>query len=131
MKIARRERKEKKERVELASRRVIDTLDRMSEIFLPGDPLLRSAGVFPVYYWFVRENNSNHDQHIREFLNLFEKTRKENREKASNPDTASAADNVLLTFDRFNRSSDDERSHLERHSILAKRFKEYLKGANN
>lgn len=119
--------KEPREKVELASRRVIDTLDRMSEIFLPGDPLLRSAGVFPVYYWFVRESSSGHDQHIREFLNLFEKTRKENREKASNPATAPTADNELLTFDRFNRSTDDERSHVERYKILAKRFKEYLR----
>ena len=120
--------KEPKERVELASRRVIDTLDRMSEIFLPGDPLLRSAGVFPVYYWFVRENDSNHDRHVREFLNLFEKTRKQNRERASNPVTASEADTELLNFDRFNRSPDDERSHVERHRILARRFREYLKG---
>jgi hypothetical protein len=121
--------KEPKERVELASRRVIDTLDRMSEIFLPGDPLLRSAGVFPVYYWFVRENDSDHDRHVREFLNLFEKTRKQNREKASNPVTASEADTELLNFDRFNRSPDDERSHVERRGILARRFREYLKTA--
>lgn len=118
--------KEPREKVELASRRVIDTLDRMSEIFLPHDPLLRSAGVFPVYYWFVRENESTQDQHIREFLNAFERSRKENREIASNPATASKADNELLTFDRFNRSTDDERSHLERHKILSRRFKEYL-----
>jgi hypothetical protein len=116
-----------KEKVELASRRVIDTLDRMSEIFLPGDPLLRSAGVFPVYYWFVRENTGSNDQYIREFLNFFEKTRKENRERASEPVTASTADSELLTFDRLNRSTDDERSHLERYRILAKRFKEYSK----
>ena len=119
--------KNPKEKLELASRRVLDTLDRMSEIFLPGDPLLRSAGVFPVYYWFVRENDSKHDQHIREFVNFFEKTRKENREKASNAVTASAADNELLTFDRLNRSTDDEKSHVERHRILAKRFTAYLK----
>lgn len=118
--------KEPREKVELASRRVIDTLDRMSEIFLPKDPLLRSAGVFPVYYWFVRENDNKVDQNVREFLNAFERTRKENRELATNPTTASAADNELLTFDRFNRSTDDERSHMERYKILAKRFKEYL-----
>lgn len=118
--------KEPRGKIELASRRVIDTLDRMSEIFLPHDPLLRSAGVFPVYYWFVRENDGKQDQHVREFLNAFEKSRTENREKASNPVTAAAADNELLTFDRFNRSTDDERSHLERHRILAKRFKDYL-----
>jgi hypothetical protein len=118
--------KEPREKIELASRRVIDTLDRMSEIFLPHDPLLRSAGVFPVYYWFVRENDNKQDQNVREFLNAFERTRKENRELATNPKTELAADNELLTFDRFNRSTDDERSHLERYRILAKRFKEFL-----
>jgi len=123
--------KDPKDKIELASRRVIDTLDRMSEIFLPRDPLLRSAGVFPVYYWFVRENNSKQDQYVREFLNAFEKSRKENRQTASYPVTATQADNELLTFDRFNRSTDDERSHLERHRILAKRFKDYLRKANN
>jgi hypothetical protein len=122
--------KEPRERIELASRRVIDTLDRMSEIFLPHDPLLRSAGVFPVYYWFIRENDSNQDQYVREFLTAFEKSRKENRETASNPATATAADNELLTFDRLNRSTDDERSHLERHRILAKRFQDYLRKVN-
>lgn len=125
-KFAKQARKEPREKVELASRRVIDTLDRMSEIFLPHDPLLRSAGVFPVYYWFIRENDGWQDQRVREFLNAFEKVRKENRETASNPATAAAADNELLTFDRLNRSTDDERSHVERHKILAKRFKKYL-----
>lgn len=118
--------KESRERVELASRRVLDTLDRMSEIFLPHDPLLRSAGVFPVYYWFVRENDNGLDQYVREFLNAFESSRKENRELAANPHRASSADNELLTFDRFNRSTDDERSHVERHRILVRRFKEFL-----
>lgn len=119
-------RKEPKEKIELSSRRVIDTLDRMSEIFLPKDPLLRSAGVFPVYYWFVRENDTKNDQYVREFLNAFERARKENREIASDPASAAKADSELLTFDRLNRSTDDERSHLERHKTLAKRFKEYL-----
>jgi len=118
--------KESREKVELASRRVIDTLDRMSEIFLPRDPLLRSAGVFPVYYWFVRQNDTKQDKYVREFLNAFEKARKENREDASNPATSADADPELLTFDRFNRSTDDESSHVERHRILERRFKEYL-----
>lgn len=125
---ARREqaKKESKEKIELSSRRVIDTLDRMSEIFLPKDPLLRSAGVFPVYYWFVRENDTKHDQYVREFLNAFERTRKGNREIASTPASAANADSELLTFDRFNRSTDDERSHQERNRILTRRFREYL-----
>ena len=98
----------------------------MSEIFLPSDPLLRSAGVFPVYYWFIRENDTKKDQYVREFLNAFERTRKANREKANEPALAAKADNELLTFDRFNRSTDDERSHMERYRILARRFKEFL-----
>jgi hypothetical protein len=109
-----------------AGRRVLDTLDRMSEIFLPHDPLLRSAGVFPVYYWFVREADTKQDQYVREFLNAFESSRRENRERAANPSTASSANSELLTFDRFNRSTDDERSHAERLRILAKRFREFL-----
>ena len=118
--------KASKEKIELSSRRVIDTLDRMSEIFLPKDPLLRSAGVFPVYYWLVRENDTKQDQYVREFLNAFERARKENRELASDPKTAAKANTELLTFDRFNRSTDDERSYVERHKILANRFRGYL-----
>ena len=125
-KFTKQARKEPKGKVELSARRVLDTLDRMSEIFLPSDPLLRSAGVLPVYYWFVRENDTKQDQYVREFLNAFERARKENREKASDPARAAKADSELLTFDRFNRSTDDERSHMERHRILAKRFGEFL-----
>ena len=119
-------RKGLKEKIELSGRRVIDTLDRMSEIFLPHDPLLRSAGIFPVYYWFVRENDTKQDQYVREFLNAFERGRKENREVASNPARSATADNDFLTFDIFNRSTNDESSHLGRYKILAKRFREYL-----
>lgn len=118
--------KEPKEKIELASRRVIDTLDRMSEIFLPGDPLLGSAGVFPVYYWLIRQIDSNNDPYIREFLNLFEKERKINREKASDPSQAAKVDSELMTFDRLNRSTDDERSHVERHKIIERRLNIYL-----
>jgi hypothetical protein len=118
--------KEPKDKIELASRRVIDTLDRMVEIFLPKDPLLRSAGVFPVFYWFVRESEPKHDQYVREFLNEFEKKRKENRDIETDTSSGAKPDEELMKFDRFNRSTDDERSHLERHKILAKRFKAYL-----
>lgn len=118
--------KDASDKLELASRRVIDTLDRMSEIFLPGDPILKSAGVFPVYYWLIRQIDAKSAQYIREFLNSFEKVRKSNREKASIPSQSATVDNELMIFDRLNRSTDDERSHVERHKILEKRFKAYL-----
>ncbi len=128
-KFAQKAKKEPREKIELASRRVIDTLDRMSEIFLPGDPMLRSAGVFPVFYWLIRQLDSKHDQYVREFLNIFEKTRKENRDKASDTSSKGEPDSELMTFDRLNRSTDDQRSHEERYRILAQRFNAYLQEA--
>ena len=124
---AKKEWKKSREKIELASRRIVDTLDRMSEIFLPGDPMLKSAGVFPVYYWLIRQIDSQSDPYVREFLNIFEKTRKANREMASDPSQAEKVDSELMTFDRLNRSSDDERSHVERHKILENRFRTYLR----
>ena len=59
-------------------------------------------------------------------MNNFEKTRKENRNIESDSSSNRKPDSELITFDRFNRSSDDQRSHEERHRILAKRFKAYL-----
>jgi len=115
-----------KEKIELASRRVFDTLDRMSTIFLPRDPLLTSAGIFPVFYWFIRNIGSKQDQYVREFLNNFEKKRRENREILNDTSAEIEPDSELMTFDRFNRSTDDQRSYEERHRIIEKRFKEYL-----
>jgi len=128
-KFAREAKKEPKEKIELASRRVIDTLDRMSEIFLPSDPLLRSAGVFPVFYWLIRQSKFSSDQYVREFLTVFEKSRKNNRYRTSEPPPHLEAARELMIFDKWNRSTDDERSYVERHRILEKRFKQYLKSA--
>jgi len=98
----------------------------MSEIFLPGDPMLRSAGVFPVYYWLICQLDFKSDPYVREFLNSFERARKANRELANDATQAAKVDSELLNFDRLNRSTDDERSHVERHKILEKRFQAYL-----
>lgn len=99
----------------------------MSAIFLPRDPLLKSAGVFPVYYWFIRQIDSKQDRYVREFFNAFEKKRKENREVANDRSAKVEPDSELLTFDTLNGSPDDQRSYVERHRILTNRFKEYLK----
>jgi hypothetical protein len=123
---ARKAVKEPKEKLELAGRRVFDTLDRMSEIFLPNDPLLKSAGVFPVLYWFIRGIKTEQDQYVREFLNEFEKKRKENRDNFGKIATEAKIDEELSTFDRLNRSTDDQRSHMLRHKILSSRFKSFI-----
>lgn len=125
-KFTRKAAKEPKEKIELSSRRVFDTLEQMSTIFLPRDPLLKSAGVFPVFYWLIREINSKRDRYVREFLNDFEEKRKKNREAAKDTLAKRKLDSELMTYDRFNRSTDDQRSHTERYRILSTRFKQYL-----
>lgn len=108
-----------KNRLELASRRVIDNLDRMAEIFLPRDTLLGSAGILPVYYWFIRNRKVKDDAVIREFLVEFERKRKENR-------ILPTPNRELVEFDGFNRNTNDIASHTGRLAILERHFAQYL-----
>ena len=124
-KFTRKTKTEDRDKVELASRRVFDVLNRMSGIFLPKDPLLKSSGMLPVLYWFIRNASPTSDQHIREFLNGFEIERKNNRNLAQN--SSNKRDDELVTFDRYNRSTDDPKSHIARYEILSKKFARYLK----
>ena len=118
--------KQEKDRLELASRRVMDVLDRMSEIFLPRDMLLGSAGILPVYYWFVRLCQVKDDSMIREFLVEFERKRKLSRASTSDPSTRKQPDKEFVEFDGFNRNTNDIASHLGRMVILQKQFAKYL-----
>lgn len=112
--------------LELPGRRVVDTLEHMAEIFLPKDPLLGSAGVFPVYYWLVRNEDKNNYHRLREFLVKLEAERKQNRQlMTQNPDSKQI-DSELSKFDRFNRSTDDSESHRVRYEILKKRFTQLI-----
>lgn len=115
-----------KDRLELASRRVIDTLDRMAGIFLPRDTLLAGSGIFPVYYWFVRSRMPGDDGMIREFLVEFERKRKENRALTSDTSSSKQPDKELVEFDAFNRNTNDIASHSGRIGILERRFARYL-----
>ncbi len=112
----------KSDRLELAARRVFDVLNDMSEIFLPKDRLLASGGIFPVYFWLVRNISEANFHHVREFLIQFEKARKENRQLiTANPQNVKI-DRELIEYDAFNRSTNDQQSHDGRYKILRKRF---------
>lgn len=113
-----------KERLELAARRALDTLTAMSEIFIPRDPLLSSAGIVPVYYWFIREIPAEQRFGIRQFLNFFEQKRKENRELQKNIEEDSL-DPALARFDTLNRSTNDQQSHIGRIQILEEFFNQW------
>jgi hypothetical protein len=110
------------DRLELAGRRTIDVLNDMSEIFLPSDKLLGSAGLLPVYYWFVRGTDTESQHKLRKFIVDFEQKRIENRRLISNNPQDDAIDPELTEYDNYNRSTNDQISHRERYRILKTRF---------
>lgn len=110
-----------RDKLELASRRVIDVLNIMAEIFIPRDELLSSAGVFPVYYWFIRGFGAEYAAEIRPFLVWFELERKNNREKQKTLKNE-MSNNLYLRYDTLNRSTNDLQSHVGRFSILKQVF---------
>lgn len=116
-------------KLELAGRRVVDVLDEMVEIFLPGDSLLGSAGIIPVYYWLVRNRKSREFPYLREFLVRFEEDRRINRDRIR--DGEGKASNELSDYDTYNRSTNDGRSHEERYRILSERFTRSLRATKN
>ena len=106
------------ERLELAGRRVIDTLNTLQEVFIPRDTLLSNAGIFPVYYWFVRGIDEQFHRGIREFLIWFEEARKKNRDRQKGRSGELDLDQKFSRFDTLNRSTNDLTSHSGRVEIL-------------
>ena len=116
-----------REKLELAVRRVFGTIEVMSVIFLPKDRLLSSSGIIPVYYWLVRSVAQKHHRFIRQFIIEFEEARKANRQLNNDQPRSTDIDRELISFDTFNRSTNDQASHVGRFEILQSRFLDYLK----
>lgn len=114
-----------RQKLELSSRRVIDTLNTMTEIFIPKDVLLSSAGIFPVYYWFVKGVREEAWSMVRRFLVWFEDARRENRERQK-LQLGSNLDPNFSRFDTLNRSTNDLQSHIGRVAILDKVFADWV-----
>lgn len=112
----------KSDRLELSGRRVLDVLNDMSEIFLPKDRLLSSSGVFPVFFWFIRNTSELDFYRVREFLVQFEKLRRENRQLISSKQKDQKIETDFVEYDNFNRSTNNQKSYEGRYNILKKRF---------
>jgi hypothetical protein len=119
-------RKIDKNKLELSARRCLDTFDAMDEVFLPSDTLLASAGVFPVYYWFVRSVSEVYRDDVRTFLVEFEEARKLHREAQKDLGPASEVDQQYARYDTLNRSTNDGVSHRGRYGIIRSAFTDYL-----
>ena len=113
--------------LELAGRRVIENLDSMNAIFLPNDSLLNSAGIVPVYYWLVRKMDEKRFSRFREFINTFERARRHNRALIRDNPESQSIKSILVEYDNYNRSTNNEQSHQQRFRILDQCFKSYLK----
>jgi hypothetical protein len=109
------------EKIELSMNRVTSNIDRMCEIFLPRDQLLRTAGILSVYYWFIRAVPLNRDHCVREFLVEFDQLMKE--QKKTPPQ--SRLDIDVTEFEALNRSTNDARSHTRRVELLLNAFAKY------
>lgn len=106
-----------------AEDRVLETLDRMSRVFISKDPLLTKQGAIPVYYWFLREMPS-YANVFREFLREFEPSvLVAVRAARKDPD---GADPELLAYYNASRTSNDKQSMVSRFAILHKRIDAWL-----
>lgn len=103
-----------------SSERCTETLELMSAIFGPRDPLLASAGHIPVYYKVVRDYPEVADN-FRDFLEQFTHAvdvSRENSRRRTGP-----VDSELLVYYTFGRTTNDQRSLRERYDILVSRMK--------
>lgn len=122
-----RKEKEKRDRLELAGRRVLENLDNLASIFLPKDTLLRNAGVIPVYYWFARSLEQKKFSTVREFLVTTEEKRKLTQKLFAVDPQHKDIDQELVQFNSIYRSPNDAASIEGRFRILTKRFKKELR----
>lgn len=113
------------EKIELAGRRAIATLEIMNIVFLPEDPLLGSSGLVPVYYWFVRNREQSKLHRVREFLVWFENLRQQNRAMLADSDGQALIDPRLSNYDNLNRSTNDVGSHVGRIEVLEQFFRSW------
>jgi Protein of unknown function DUF262 len=116
------------EKLDLAGNHCLTYLDAMTQVFLPRDELLASAGVFPVYYWLVRLAHPMLYQYLREFLVYFESERALARARAARNEKGIDERSVVFSrYDTLNRSTDDRRSHVGRLGILTSMFGMWLR----
>lgn len=104
---------------------VCKVLDEMSEIFTYKDPLLSSEGPIPVYYWIIKNNNSDAKWLFRDFLEDFSNWLLLNKIKGLSSEELEIE---LNEYDAALRSVNDKSSHQRRFQILDKWFSNWLNG---
>jgi hypothetical protein len=103
----------------VAARRIFDNLDNISTIFLPGDALLSSAGIVPVYYWFIRSLSIDQFPSVRNFLERIEEQRKLTLKLITEHPQSKNIDQEMVHFNSFYRNPNDPSSHEGRFRFLS------------
>lgn len=93
---------------EKAFKNVLSVLSRMGAEFAPGDPLLKSSGNLPVYYWIYRKGVENPSGcSVRDCICEFEGRRR-----------SGYYDEELAAYNLASRSANDEYTYKTRYEIL-------------
>jgi hypothetical protein len=99
-------------------------LHQMASEFRERDPLLRSAGAIPLYYWLMRQRPDK-SKYIRPFLERFLKDLRANFELANeDPKSANAE---LTNYYTMSRTTNDQGSYNGRYAILERRLKRFIR----
>ncbi|ATJ82373.1 DUF262 domain-containing protein [Halomonas beimenensis] len=103
---------------------VLRVLNELCKVFIDSDPLLKSMGIVPVYFWVQSASmKAGYDQVIdRTELLKFEDERKRNRELAQDDEADEKVQYHYLEFDRLNQTPNDAYAIRFRIEVLAKRI---------
>lgn len=100
-------------------------LEVLSNVFDEKDEMLRSKGILPLFYLFLKDNQTISSKKFKEFIKNFEKVRNTNRKigKSEKPNP------TLLQFDRLNQQGAHQAKSLETRLRIMDFY--FSKGTNN
>lgn len=104
-------------------RTLLDTLDKMSQVFGGSDDLLKTAGPLPVYYLLIKDLRKNELSNIRSFLTSFNSRITEARKLIKLGKRVN--DSPAASYIEASRSTNDEASYRQRLRILYTEYEKY------
>ncbi len=115
---------------ENAYNRVNSVLSNMSKAFNISDPLLRSSGSIPVYYWLFKKHNK-HLSKLREYIVDFEKIRTKIKQIDNiTEDIPIEQIQAFITYNSAIRSPNDGSAMHLCYSIIQKGFENFINNIN-
>lgn len=112
-----------KHEAKLTITKVVSYIDKLTSVFNKQDDLLKSRGIIPLYYLFVKKHSNL--SKLKSFLRLFEQKRAETRRILD----IATANKTLLQFDRLNQQGAyQSKSLMIRLKIVEHYYDKFLHG---